>query len=207
MREYHKIVTVFERNPETKFKTLLEGKWAKPEFEILKDIHWIGTEKIDGTNIRIVWDGESVVFKGRTDNAQLYAPLVEVMQSKFYSGAMAEIFDFPVCLYGEGFGAKIQKVGGNYIPGGNDFILFDVKVGDNWLQREDVADIANKLQIDVVPIVYQGDLLGAIDTCRTGFNSTFGSFRAEGLVMRPAIELKDRVGHRIITKIKCKDFQ
>lgn len=41
---------------------------------------------------------------------------------------------------------------------------------------------------------------------RKGFNSIWGDFIAEGIVARPAVELKTRNGHRIITKIKHKDF-
>jgi len=33
-----------------------------------------------------------------------------------------------------------------------------------------------------------------------------GDFEAEGIVARPAVELKNRTCSRIITKIKCKDF-
>ena len=48
MKEYHKIKTVFKRDPVTKFKTLLEGEFASPEFEYLKNNEWIFTEKVDG---------------------------------------------------------------------------------------------------------------------------------------------------------------
>lgn len=41
---------------------------------------------------------------------------------------------------------------------------------------------------------------------RLGFKSTWGDFQAEGIVARPSVELKNRAGERIITKIKCKDF-
>ena len=34
----------------------------------------------------------------------------------------------------------------------------------------------------------------------------FGGFLAEGMVIRPIVELKSRNGHRIITKLKHKDF-
>ena len=207
MKEYHKIVTVFERDPNNKFKTLLEGKWSEPEFEYLKDNEWIWTEKIDGTNIRIMWDGEKVVFGGKTDSAQLYAPLVERLQTLFYAGAMSKIFDYPACLYGEGFGAKIQKSGGNYISDGVDFCLFDVMVGDNWLERSSVLDIANRLEIQIAPVVGVGNLLEAVELTKQGIFSMWGSFISEGLVMRPKLEMKNRRGHRIITKIKHSDFK
>lgn len=207
MKEYHKIVTVWERDPNNKFKTLLEGKWAEPEFEYLKDNEWVWTEKVDGTNIRIMWDGMKVVFGGKTDSAQLFAPLVERLQTLFYEGALSKIFDHPACLYGEGFGAKIQKSGKNYINDGVDFCLFDVLVGDNWLERSNVEDIANRLEIQVAPIVAVGSLSEAIECTKTGFNSKWGQFLSEGLVMRPRIEMKNRRGHRIITKIKHSDFR
>lgn len=206
MKEYHKIVTVWERDPETKFKTLLEGKWAEPEFEYLKNNDWVWTEKVDGTNIRIMWDGENVRFGGKTDNAQIPAFLIDRLQTLFYAGALSKIFDGSACLYGEGFGARIQKGGGNYIADGVDFCLFDVRVGEVWLTQESVKDIANRLEILIAPVIAIGTLEDAIYACRNGIKSKWGDFTAEGLVMRPKMELKNRMGHRIITKIKYKDF-
>ncbi len=83
MREYHKIQTVFKRNPETKFKTLLEGEYSLPELEYLKDNIWVFTEKVDGTNIRIMYDGKTIVFGGKTDNAQIPSFLITALQEMF----------------------------------------------------------------------------------------------------------------------------
>lgn len=114
-----------------------------------------------------------------------------------------------VCLYGEGYGAKIQKGGDNY-RSDQDFVLFDIKIDNWWLQRVDVEDIAKKLDIDIVPIIGTGTLPDMIQEVRNGFNSVWStskvSFKAEGIVARPGVELKTRSGHRIITKIKHKDF-
>ena len=206
MREYHKIVTVWERDPANMHKTLIDGRWAEPEFSFLKDNEWVWTEKVDGTNIRVMWDGNTVRFGGKTDAAQLYAPLTERLQQLFYAGALARIFNGPACLYGEGHGAKIQKAGGNYSPT-PEFALFDVLVGDVWLERPNVEDIANKLECKIVPIVGRGSLDMAIAEVRSGMKSQWGDFISEGLVMRPAVELRDRRGNRIITKVKHKDFQ
>ena len=206
MKEYHKIVTVWQRDPATKHKTLLEGVWAEPEFSYLKDNEWTFTEKVDGTNIRVMWDGDQVRFGGKTDVAQLYVPLMERLQTLFYQGAIARLFDGPACLYGEGFGARIQKGGGDYIPDGVDFCLFDALVGDTWLERNNVEDIAGKLNCMVAPILGRGPLIEGIEMTRAGFNSQWGAFTSEGLVMRPSTELKTRRGHRVITKIKHKDF-
>ena len=210
MKEYHKIQTVYFRDPENNHKTLLEGTWAKPEFELLKDIDWICTEKIDGTNIRIMWDGEQVRFGGKTDKAQIPTILIDALQDTFTNEKMKECFPDTdnVCLYGEGYGKKIQK-GGNYLPDRADFILFDVKIGDWWLTRYVNEDIAKKLDIGIVPIIGIWKLEQAIDYVKNGFKSTIADnkeYIAEGLIMKPKTELFNRRGERIIAKIKHKDF-
>jgi hypothetical protein len=37
METYHKIQTVYFRDPKNNMKTLLEGEWSKPEFEYLAE--------------------------------------------------------------------------------------------------------------------------------------------------------------------------
>jgi len=210
MKEYQKIQTVYFRDPESNYKTLLQGTWAKPEFELLKDIDWICTEKIDGTNIRIMWDGEQVRFGGRTDKAQIPTILIDALQDTFTNKKMKECFPNAdnVCFYGEGYGKKIQK-GGNYLPDRADFILFDVKIGDWWLTREESENIAYLLDIGIVPIIGLWKLEQAIDYVKNGFKSTIADnkeYIAEGLIMKPKTELFNRRFERIIAKIKHKDF-
>jgi hypothetical protein len=211
MKEYHKIQTVFLRTPESKFKALMEGHWALPEYEVLKDIQWVWTEKIDGTNIRIMWDGTEVTFGGKTDNAQLQAPLLKVLQTKFTPQKMKTVFnDTPVCLYGEGYGASIQKEGRQYLPREVDFILFDCKVGYFWFTRATLEDVASRLEIGIVPVIGSGTLLEAVDFVKKGYTSTIAhdkSLIAEGLILKPVVELFNRQGNRIIAKIKYRDFR
>jgi ATP-dependent RNA circularization protein (DNA/RNA ligase family) len=209
--EYHKIQTCFKRDEKTKH--IIENDWTLPEFEFLKDNIWVFTEKVDGTNIRIMWNGDSVTFGGKTDNAQMPVFLLYKLQELFEGTIKRQLFiekfgneQIDVCLFGEGYGAKIQN-GGNYISDGVDFVLFDVKIGDWWLQREDVEDIAKHFGIKSVPIIGEGTLKDAIEIVRKGFNSQWGNFVAEGIVARPKVELKTRRGYRIITKIKHRDFK
>ena len=68
IQEYHKIQSLYKRDQKTKKFT---AQYSLPEFELLKDIEWEFSEKIDGTNIRIFWDCVTVEVKGRTDNANL----------------------------------------------------------------------------------------------------------------------------------------
>lgn len=69
MEEYHKIQTIYKRDEKT--KKIQEGEFADKTIEFLKDNLWQFTEKIDGTNIRVCWDGHKVKFYGRTDDGQL----------------------------------------------------------------------------------------------------------------------------------------
>lgn len=215
MEQYQKIQTVFYRDPDNNYKTLLKDKFSLPEFKFLKDNEWVWTEKIDGTNIRVIYDGYNTTFKGKTDKAVIPQPLLLKLNELFTSHQMNTTFideeddDVNICLYGEGYGAKIQS-GGGYIPNGNNFILFDCKVNNIWLNRDSLEDIAISLNIDIVPIIGTGRLMEAVNFVEKGFMSKISDNKdliAEGLVLKPSVELKDRKGNRIISKIKYKDFK
>lgn len=208
MDEYPHIDTIWKRDMANKGQIILE-EYASPELEYLSYSEWIGTEKVDGTNIRVMWDGTHIEYGGKTNNAQIPAFLVSKLRNYFDGADFANKFSdsSEVCLYGEGYGARIQKGGGNYNSLGVDFVLFDVKVGEWWLRRPDIEDVAHFFNLKVVPIVFTGTLLEANDKVRLGIKSTWGDFDAEGLVLKPSVELLKRNGERIITKIKQKDFK
>lgn len=108
MSEYHKIQSIFKRDMASKRKTLIEGQWTLPEFEYLANNVWVFTEKVDGTNIRVIFKDGGVTFGGRTADAQIPAPLVTRLNERFLPLApkMAEAFpDGAAVLYGEGYGA------------------------------------------------------------------------------------------------------
>lgn len=208
MVEYNKIDTVFERDVNGT-KKLIPGKFRSSTVEFLADNKWAWTEKIDGTNIRIHWDGHKVEFGGRTERAQIPAPLVNYLNETFGGVENEELFEQKfgeneVILFGEGYGAGIQK-GGSYRPDVS-FILFDVMVGDTYLERHNVEDIATTFGIDIVPIVGVGTIQEAVSYVMGKPKSTIGTADMEGVVARPLVEMKDRMGRRVITKIKVCDF-
>lgn len=238
METYHKIQTLFKREQDGPKKgRMIRGAWTTPELAYLANSLWEFTEKVDGTNVRVGFhlreDWLDVEFGGRTDAALLPKPLLASLKEKFPnsptgSGDNAlvgrwmldnELTD--VILFGEGYGAKIQN-GGNY-RADQAFVLFDVKIGDFWLDRANVKDVGDKLGLEVVPEIGQGTLHDAIDIVESGltFNdrgaavrwgsnglqSRWGDFEAEGIVARPTVPLFDRKGQRIITKIKGVDFK
>jgi hypothetical protein len=207
MREYHKIHNIFKRNPETNNKTFLLGQWSLPEFDFLQNNPWIFTEKVDGTNIRVIWDHENkkIKFDGKTDKSQIPTKLFTKLTEMFTIELMEKVFpQTSLCLYGEGYGTGIQT-GGKYRKD-QSFVLFDVLVGKWWLQRQDIEEISSNLNIDIVPIVGEGTLFDGIDLVKNGFNSKWGNFIAEGIVAKPKVELFSRNGSRIVAKIKYKDF-
>jgi ATP-dependent RNA circularization protein (DNA/RNA ligase family) len=208
VKEYHKIQSIFKRDERT--HKFIEGQYSLLEFEYLRNNQWLATEKIDGTNVRVEWDiaNQTVTYGGRTDNAQTPTFLLNKLQEIFPKEKFVSLYpDISMCLYGEGYGARIQKGGGNYISNGCNFSLFDVLIGDMWLQREDVIDIASKLEIPFVPEVGRYTLETVVNAIKLrNLTSTFGDFLMEGLVLKPTTELSDRRGHRIVTKIKHVDF-
>jgi len=208
METYHKIQSVFYRDPETKHKTFLEGKFTCPEFEYLRACDWTWTEKVDGINVRVGYTpGSELEIGGRTDRAQFSLNHINCIKAAFQKLIDDPNFiSSPMTFYGEGYGAGIQKCGGNYRRD-KSFVLFDIRCGDYWLNRGTVEEIGISIGLDVVPVIGNGTLQEALELTRKGFNSCWGDFKAEGIVLRPTVELQGRDGKRIITKIKCKDFQ
>lgn len=209
MQTYNKIDTIFERDEKT--KKLINGKFRNETVEFCKDLTWQFTEKVDGTNIRVYWDGHRVEFGGRTENAQIPAPLVNRLNELFGGDVNEQLFEQKfgeneVILFGEGYGPKIQN-GGSYRDD-VDFIMFDVMINGNYQTRESVEDIARYFNVSIVPIVAEGPLSTGIDYVMTHKYSTIAQNGAEleGVVARPKMELKDRTGKRLIVKIKIKDF-
>ena len=209
MIEYHKIETLFERDEKT--KKLIIGNFRNKTVEYLKDNVWTFTEKVDGTNIRVYWDGHKVQFGGRTDNAQIPAHLINRLNTLFGGEVNEQLFEQKfgethVELFGEGYGVKIQS-GGAYRDD-VDFILFDVLISNNYQPRESVEEIASYFGVDIVPIVLEGTLQEGIDYVLNNRQSIIAKNGAllERLVGRTKIETCDRAGKRNIVKIKYKDF-
>jgi len=227
--EYGKIETLFNRDKAT-FKVIVDrDSFRLPEFGLVN--RWIITEKVDGTNIRIEYwprrlkvgdailvepgSEDEVLVKGRTDNADLPPFLLDSINELVTLEKLQSTFDqdAPVVLYGEGYGARIQKGGGSYREG-TSFRLFDVRVGDWWLNWENVEGVAASLGIKVVPSIGGPmDVAEAMERL-SSFESSLVAFedggkqdlRPEGIVARTNPLLFTRKGERLMWKIKHKDF-
>lgn len=210
MFKYPKIETLFKRDE--KFK--ITNEIRLPEFENIKK--WLITEKIDGTNIRVIFDktkDDYLVFKGRTDNAQIPTFLYEALLKMFPIEKFVELFSRAkeVCLYGEGYGAKIQKGGGNYNKG-NSFRLFDVWIDGWWLKQKDIIEIAKQLEIKTAPVLGIMSIKEIIELVKKGFSSAVAKEEgteciAEGIVAtsHPLVLFKNR--NPLKFKLKVSDYK
>jgi hypothetical protein len=202
---YPKINTLFERDEKT-FK-VDENKIKDPKYSLIKE--WEFTEKIDGTNIRIIFDDDkNVKFGGRTDNAQLPSNLLNFLHKNISSEQLSQVFpEGNIVIYGEGYGGKIQN--GSGYSRDQKFIAFDILVDERWwLSRENVENICERLKLDIVPLIGHMTLEEGVQLVKSGFKSKIGdgSMDAEGLIGRTRVPLFDATHSRLICKIKTKDF-
>lgn len=191
--EYTKINSAFKRDDR---KAVRLYEWSTPEFEYLASKAWRWTEKVDGTNIRLHWDGSKLTIGGRTDEAQVPASLVaklgQLSGPDLWHGIFPEADD--VTVYGQ-------------YRADQALIVFDVKVAQWWLKDEDITDVAAKLGLEVVPVAGEFSPMKAWDQIQAGtLKSNWPGARIEGLVGRPVVPLFDRRGDRIIMKMKVKDW-
>lgn len=165
--EYHKIETLYERNEKT-FK-VNPNSIKNRTYSLIKS--WLWTEKIDGTNIRCIWQDGKLTFGGKTDNAQIHADLIKHLYELLPVARLQEHFpESSVVIYGEGYGAGIQK-GGDYSPT-KKFIVFDVLIdGKWWMNWENTCDIASKLGLEVVPFLGEMTIQEATNYVMVGLPS------------------------------------
>lgn len=237
MRDAKNVIMPYESFTEPEFEYLRGLKWRAEEkvdgtnmrIEVTKVPVWDGG--IEGRMINGV--EFKVRIAGKTDNAQIPKNLLKHMQEKYPNEkvlAALGLKEFiPVeewenehnwltyeqipniyTIYGEGYGEDIQS-GGWYIKGGNEFIVFDVKVNDIYLKTDARDEIATKLGAPIVPFIGYFTLDEAIAFVRKGFRSRVAqnpdAKMAEGLVLRTDLGLRNRMGNRLIVKIKYEDFQ
>ena len=239
MRDAKNVIMPYDSFTEPEFEYLRGLKWRGEEkidgtnmrIEVIKVPVWDGG--IDASTINIHGVEFKVHIAGKTDNAQIPKNLLKHMQEKYPDEKILAALGLkkfiPVdewenehnwltyeqipniyTIYGEGYGEGIQS-GGWYIKGGNEFIVFDVKVNDIYLKTDARDEIATKLGAPIVPLIGYFTLDEAIDFVRKGFRSVVAENpevkMAEGLVLRTDLGLRNRMGKRLIVKVKYEDFQ
>lgn len=214
---FTKINTLYKRDEKGK---IMIGEFSRPEFEYLHNLPWIAYEKIDGTNMSYYWDGHTLEIHGKTENASIPNSLINKMSTMVTKEMMEKVFplkydesgnEIPmlIIIYGEGYGAKIQKCGGRYMSKDVNFRVFDINIDDWWLELDDVKDICNKLNLEMAVPYGELTIQEAEEMVIKGFKSTISedeTLIAEGLVLRPKVQLFNKRGERIMVKIKYCDY-
>lgn len=203
---YPKFYGPYIRNRETK---KLDTELPRPELApYMNDTtHWWVSEKMDGTNTRIIWDGYKLVVKGRTNASQLQGYQTELLNELTQNGnyKFDETFgEKEVTIYGETFGGKIQANPHNADP---QFQVFDINIDGVWLMYDDVKSIAEQLGLDYVEHELLPNWQAVFEYfSQTGRTRTSKGEYYEGLIAIPEHMPLTRTGERVITKVKMNDF-
>jgi hypothetical protein len=194
-------------------------------------------EKIHGTNAKIEYDPKTQqirFFSGGTKH-ETFVKLFDVDKLTESFKAMG-IFDRDVVIYGESYAGKEQGMSHTYGPVGK-FIVFDVKIGDLWLDVPKAEKVAHDFGLEFVHYVKVPTDLAVLDAwrdapsvqaIRNGITSVIGNNvldatdgvvdhpllgrllnprKREGIILRPLIELRKNNGERLICKHKGDDFR
>jgi len=206
---YPKINSLFKRNE--KDHSFIIGDYSCQEFELIK--RWRVEEKIDGTNVRIIYDPsaeEKVTILGRSKDSGMPVYLVEFLKNHFTVERLSAIFDqkYKCILYGEGYGHTIQSAGPRYRKDVS-FMLFDVIVGSFWLTREVVREKAEQLQVPFPPelgIMTEAEIVDFIHSKPQSLCSTQPQVM-EGIIARTEPLMLFRNGNPLMWKLKVRDFE
>jgi len=173
----------------------------RPEAQIIllfREVY--AMEKVHGTSAHIRWHNNTVTYSSGGESHERFRQL-------FDDAALTQAFTLlghdDVTVYGEAYGGKCQGMRETY---GNElrFIGFDVKVGDIWLTVPNMADVCEKLGVEVVPYRKVSTDLAALDAERDRPSEVavrrgiMTPRPREGVVLRPLQEFTTSNGNRVI---------
>jgi hypothetical protein len=174
-------------------------------------------EKLHGTSSHLTFKEGKVVYFSGGENHQTF---VKCFDEEVLLAKMKEIFHEPpseVTVYGEAYGGKMQKMSATYGTKAR-FIAFDVMISGKWLQAEQAKRLVENLGLEFVPFNLVDCTREALDAerdipSRVGVANAlkdgvvdYVPRPAEGIVIRPVVELVYPGGDRIIAKHKRDDF-
>lgn len=177
------------------------------------------THKIDGTNGRLIWNGEegefytgsrNMVLGGGQDNHGFN----EWAQDQIDTDLFKEYFeDTNVVVFGEFF--KNDILGRVEYGDEPRFRVFDVFINTVFLDWADVLGVADKLNLDVTPYEFieepgydsLTDYIKEYDDPLAKDSADPDDKIAEGIVVRPPVEMKYKKDNRVMYKVKSEKFE
>ena len=211
---YHKIPSLWKRDENGEFTEKYTSQLVRTVFK--SDIIMVVLEKIDGTNVRVYWDGYDFSFWGRKGKSEMPESLIKKLESIFDNETMEALFEQifgknEVIIFGEGIGKKIS--GGRYYNGDYDLIVFDVMVNGRYVNYLAFVDIVATIGLKDAPILETIDDVDSLIKLIKDYDGEIPSklnenYPAEGYVVKPLnLNLYDNRGERCIVKIKQKDYR
>ena len=182
----------------------------RPEAQAILDFKEVfALEKIHGTSSHIAISANGFRIFSGGEKHERFAALFDaaVMEKR-----LRDMFDGPVVVYGEAYGGKQQGMSATY---GKElrFVVFDVKVGDVFLDVADALSACLQLGLEFVHYEFGPAELTWLDkqrdadsvqAVRNGMG--MGKLR-EGIVIRPPFEVRLNNGSRLIAKHKRAEFR
>lgn len=190
MIEYPKTDNLFARDADT--HKLTTDVYKFQEFNQIG--RWLITEKIDGTNVRIILDERRVIdVRGRSDRATLPSKFIEEALRPLTAKKMQDALDtitggqlngIVMTLFGEGYGPGIQGGIGKYYSKAKEFRMFDVITQKSdgagglsrpwWRPWEDVETVARITGLMTVPVLdREAKTKDIVTRVASGFTSVF----------------------------------
>lgn len=183
----------------------INNLYADPRIMAFKQV-W-ALEKIHGTSCHISFsDGKLRFFSGGEKQEHFIGLFDEhELQCKFEDLGHGE-----VTVFGEGYGGRCQgmsKVYGKELR----FVVFDVKIGESWLDIPKANEIALALGLRFVDFKLIDATVEAVNAERDrpsveAERNGMGVQKREGVVLRPPFEVRINNGERLIAKHKNAEF-
>ena len=162
---------------------------------------WLVTEKMDGMSVILSTnDG----FHGRSPRTQFQGKTLAFMEQAMHSVAyrffQKDIEN--VDVYAELVGPQVQGNPHNLTE--LQLFVFDVRIGDYWLDWHNVKDVAEKAGLQTVEVKGRWTMPHIIADVKA--RKAHGDGYFEGYVARTDPYLYDNQGNRIVWKLKGTDF-
>lgn len=153
------------------------------------------TEKLEGSNFSISYDGNEVLVNSRNntiiceEGKELHSYWKYVKQNNLDTKIKALYSGQRITLYGECVGAGIQ--GNIYKLKSQEVFFFDSKNGTCWLGYNEFKVLCSAMQIKTAPELYKGKLKNYLTKSvreLSNGNSQLLPILREGIVIKPLVE-------------------
>jgi len=198
----------------------IENLYKNQDILLFKECY--ASEKVHGSSAHIGWKTHAMI----TDEPDGNRPQGKV--NLFCGGCKKELFNAlfnieeladkfietgldDVVIYGEGYGGKMQGMSATY---GKElkFVAFEVRIGGCWLNVPKAHEFCKSMGIEFVAYERVSTDIEKLDAERdrpsrqAKRNGIEEDKIAEGVVLKPLIELRKNNGARIICKHKRDEF-